>query len=268
MSFSSSSSELVPGITIKETLEVLLLCFEAAADTAPHLLAYAMEVDDPSNPPKDIPSYVVWRTDDLHDPPSPQELSTISFPPESLIAAFARMNLCDTFALLLEKETNWLLKDFRGRAEWIVLDPQPALALYPSRQRRQLARRSHSVLMVTLKDGSKMVMDGTLEQFKWSRSTWFLKIRDFNRRRMGSWSRPAPEWYKARIQGSFKAKDAGFWAKIQEKMEDLFDELDWDQLKSLPEQERVRVVKRQAEAKFAGVWEQTGGMLAAWHQVR
>jgi hypothetical protein len=268
MSFSSSSSESVAGITIKEILELPLLCFEVAADTVPHLLAYAMQVNDPSTPPKDIPSYVVWRTGDLYDPPSPQDLSTISFPPEFLTTALARMNLCDTFALLLEKEVNWLLKDFGGKAEWVVLDPQPALALYPSRQRSQLARRSHSVLLVTLKDGQKMVMDGTLEQFNWSRSTWFLRIRDFNRRRMGSWNRPAPEEYKECVQRSFKAKDAGFWAKIQEKMEELFGELEWDHLKSLPQHERVRVVKRQAEAKFAGVWEKTGGRLDEWNHVQ
>jgi hypothetical protein len=267
MAAASSSTQPAAQLTIEELLEVPLLCFEAAADTLPQLLAYAKPLPKRASP-NGVPSYVVWRNNDLKtNPPSPAELASTGFPPESLPAAVARMNLCDTFAMLLEKEVSWLMKDVGGRAEWLVLQPRPDFALYTCWEGTPFVPRSHSVLQITLKDGTKMIMDGTLEQFGWPRSTWLLSFADFRLERMGGWSEPVRETARRMIQRSFKTKDHGLWAEMQARMEELFGELNWDKIKSLPRGERVKTVKEQAEAKFAGVWEKTG-MVAGWFNVQ
>lgn len=48
-------------------------------------------------------------------------------------------------------------------------------------------------------------------------------------------------------------KEEKSWVRVRERMQELFVELGWDVLESLPREERVQTVKEQAKAKMAGV---------------
>jgi hypothetical protein len=94
MGTAPSLPETPPQLTIKEVLEVLLLCFEAGPDTNTlFTLAYAQPFWGPR---ESIHNYVSWDTDDLDQPP--EDALDILFPPAVLPKGLARHNMCDAFA--------------------------------------------------------------------------------------------------------------------------------------------------------------------------
>lgn len=50
--------------------------------------------------------------------------------------------------------------------------------------------------------------------------------------------------------------DGGYWEVAQERMTELFGELDWEKLKSLGRAEREGSVRKKAEEKFVGANEE------------
>jgi hypothetical protein len=257
MNAANSSSQPVAPLTLEETLEIPLLCFEAAADARPPFpFAYAIPVSKPPEGTEGVPSYLIWSVNDLDEPPSSSELSSYLFPPASLPAALARALTCDSFALLLEKEVDRLVNNFGAMAEWVMISPQPALATYSCHARSHLRAFSHSILVITLCDGTQWVMDGTGEQFGWPRSSWLLNFHQFSWTRVQWFMGLASDWHKQQVQDSFRNRNHGYWAVVQERMEELLHDLDWENLKALPREERVKAVKEQAEAKFAGAWDE------------
>jgi hypothetical protein len=253
MATTSSSSTPACPLSIREVLEVLLLCFEAAADGLPPCpFAYAKSIPAAATP-TGISSFVIWMIDHLkQDPPSATELSLLTFPPESLPTALARFNMCDFFAILLVHEAKKRMQEYFGaRVEWTLVAPVPAVGLFPWNE-QNFVPCTHSVLVITEANGAVMVMDETSEQFHWSRSTWLLSQAEFAARMTG--------WQIAHVtrvrpvELAMEQRDNGYWAVVQERMEALFGGLDWSVLFTLPTEDRVALVTAKAEATFAGGW--------------
>ncbi|KAH7382420.1 hypothetical protein DE146DRAFT_681474 [Phaeosphaeria sp. MPI-PUGE-AT-0046c] len=227
-----------PELTLKEVLEVPLVCFEAAADTISLFpLAYAIPF-----PSAGTPFYKIWFTKDLNTPPSSSELSSLSsFPPESMPAALARWNMCEAFICHLENEADQLVgRQFGANVEWMQFPPIPL----------------HAVLKITEKNGKAYIMDGTVEQFGWPHETWLLDMEDFCETRLGG-----SIWHAdSRLKGNTRERINcdGFWTAAHKRMEELFAELDYSDLFALPREERVQKVRAQAKAKFSGAWKEAG----------
>lgn len=91
-----------PQLTVEQVLQVYLLCFDAAVAALPPLpLAYAVSCEFPE---VDVPVWVLWDVQDLHDPPA--DPLSIPFPPEYVIDGLVRKDMCDWFCFLLEDEVN------------------------------------------------------------------------------------------------------------------------------------------------------------------
>jgi hypothetical protein len=241
---------------LKEVLEVLLECFETVASEIDFFsLAYAIPLPASAIPlpASAIPCYQIWFTQDLDTPPSSNELSSLSsFPPESLPAALVRWNMCEAFAYLLENEADRLVSHlFGATVEWTVTEPRPALVMFRAGSKAEIPL--HSFLKITEKNGQAWIMDGTVEQFGWPHETWFLEFKEFCTTRLGGNIWRADSSLKSRVKGWF---GGGFWAVARERMEELFDELEYGDLFALPREERVQQVKAQAKAKFAGAWQE------------
>jgi hypothetical protein len=116
-------------------------------------------------------------------------------------------------------------------------------------------------LAVREKNGREWVMDGTPQQFGWPRAAWLLAMGEFLDERVGDRSLGWPDdERRKKVRGWVESN--GFWAVMQERME-LFKELKWNDLVALPRaldlswhtcgtQIEVKMVKKQAEIKFAG----------------
>jgi hypothetical protein len=240
---------------IKDALEVFLLCFEAAADALPpYTLAYAMAVV-PEATPTNIPSLVIWQVEDLKiSPPSSAEFGLLwaSFPPQSLPAALARWNMCDYFAILLIDEVRKKMDEyFSAEVDWWQIVPKPELGLFTCNEEEFLPR-GHSVLVITEAKGVVGVMDGMPEQFHWDRSTWLLPGDDFQARMGGLWG-INPEAHMRQCNDSLGLFPTGHWSVAQERMEVLFEELDWSLLFLLSSEDRVASVKAKAQLALAGM---------------
>ena len=119
----------------------------------------------------------------------------------------------------------------------------------------------HSVLLVTERDGKQSIMDGTLVQYGWPRSTWLQSLSDFAATRVDK--REEPYWGLASAEDKESTRemmaqvDGGYWEVVNDRMTKLFAELDWDELRRLGTAERVELVKKQAGEAFAGASEET-----------
>ncbi|KAF1843248.1 uncharacterized protein K460DRAFT_407614 [Cucurbitaria berberidis CBS 394.84] len=246
-----------PPLSLEEVLEIYLLCFEAAvAALPPFSLAYAMscQYDD-----VDVPVWMLWDTDDLDDPPA--DPFSLSFPPEYVVDGLMKKDMCDWFCFLLESEVDRKLRElFGARVRWLQCCPRIPFLLATRSGEHQLEIPTHSVLLVTRCDGRMAVMDGTLQQFGWPRETWLQSWNDFLTTRVNTREQPcylfASDEDRESARELATETDGGFWEVAQERMTELFGELDWEELKNLGTVERVERVKRQAEDKFAGANEE------------
>jgi hypothetical protein len=240
-------------LSFEEVPELLLLCFEAAADAAPPCpLAYAIEGPTATTGMKSV---LVWRTEDLLDPPCSECLHSLSFPPASLPAALARYNMCNYFAFLLESEVKERMRVWFGaKVEWKLVDPLPHTALF-RHYTTELQPLRHSVLMITEQDGSCWVMDGTPEQFGWDRESWLLPYAEFSSKRMATKTAThITNRERFGIGRRLKDIDRGFWAVAKERMEDLLANLPWHSLLPLPRKLRVELVELRAKGAFSGAY--------------
>lgn len=144
---------------VSEILEVLLICFEAAADAAiPINLAYAEQLPTVNG----MERWRIYRTQDLSNPPA-DALST-PFPPPKIIAGLARYNICDAFAFVLEEETNKIMRRFfDGDAHWLLTVLRPASTLTLADDPNPHIISAHSVLYIRLPNGQRLIIDGTPE---------------------------------------------------------------------------------------------------------
>ncbi|EAT78999.2 hypothetical protein HBI56_165050 [Parastagonospora nodorum] len=255
MATTISPSAAARPTNIKDALEVLLLCFEAAADALPPFpLAYAMAVA-PEATPTNIPSLVIWQIEDLKTkPPSYSDFGSLcaSFPPQSLPAALARWNMCDYFAILLIDEVRKKMDEYFGaEVDWWQIVPRPELGLFTCNEEKFLPR-GHSVLVITEANGVVSVMDGTPEQFHWDRSTWLLLGNDFQARIGGIWGINS-EAHMRQCEDSLGLFPKGHWSVARKRMNVLFGELDWSLLFLLSSEDRTASVKAQAQLAFAGM---------------
>lgn len=106
-----------PQLTLEEVLQVYLVCFDAAvAALPPFPLAYAMACRFPE---VDIPVWVLWDVRDLHDPPA--DPLSIPFPPEYVVDAMVKKDMCDWFCFLLEDEVD---KKLQGKSPTSCDEPR------------------------------------------------------------------------------------------------------------------------------------------------
>jgi hypothetical protein len=246
-------------MTPKEVLEVLLFSFEAAADAFPRfLIAYA----EPHMAGDGTTAWLVWHVEDLEDPPA--QALELSFPPSELVTALERSNMCDSFAFLLEEEADKKMREyFGGDARWIITMPKPELLLAFRNGARIFDVPGHSVLVVRTSEGDdQLIMDGTAVQFGWKREEWLLPAHDYINTRLGgqgelagrmAW---ASETERKATYDAMKGRNEGFWAVVHHRMQQLFDELQWDDLGKMTREKRVEAVKKQAELKFDGAWDE------------
>jgi hypothetical protein len=243
---------------LPEVLEVLLVCFEAAADAIlPINLAYAKRLQAV----KGIDRWRLWRTQDLSDPPA--DALSLPFPPPEMITALARLNMCDAFAFLLEENTNNLMRDFfNAEAHWLFTMPQPASTLAFATDQSPDIIPWHSVLMIELDDGGRLIMDGTPTQMGWKRETWLLPFGKYVRERLRGQGNNTNMLFFAQhkdrsvTRKALKTIDEGYWMVVEERMQDLFRELRWSELGRMTQENRVKMVRDQADRKFAGAWEE------------
>lgn len=251
---SAASTTNATRLSLEEVLQVLLVCFHAAADTAPKAIpAYALEFHDPSVP---VPIWKIWSIEDLKfTPPDPEDLGRCSFLPPWLNDALSRFNMCDWFSLVLEAEVNRLVRElFNGRAQWLTYWPKIDRILTWRSNPNQPMVLMHSVLYVETGDGRQMIMDGTLRQYLWESSTWLQTCQEWYVGRV-DWRRG---WFfpsqKIRCLAEYEAARAagGYWAFAFATLTQLFGDLDWEELRGLGPVERLERVKRMAEGKLAG----------------
>ncbi|KAH7062930.1 hypothetical protein BKA63DRAFT_189219 [Paraphoma chrysanthemicola] len=235
MDYTTSRPATPPQLTIEEVLEVLLLCFEAAADAEHYeALAYAKG----GQYEQGVEKYVFWFTVDLDNPP--EEPLKIPFPPAILPEGVARFNKCDAFAILLEEEADKQMRKFFGaQARWFNVAPLPVLVL--QRATNPFGWFSHSVLVVTEENGREWVMDGTPQQFGWPRSTWLMAMGNFLAERV---IEDYADWADERKRNfcGEGLRTWPFWVEAEKRMKQLFEELKWDHLATLSREERVKVV--------------------------
>jgi hypothetical protein len=239
-----------PPLSMQEVLEILLLCFEAAADLFPSgSFAYAKSTQSAG-----FTFWEIWETAHLDDPPA--DLTSISFPPEDLFPGRARLNLCDFFCTTLETEVDRIMRQFFGAsARWIMFQPRPAFVLrmhVPGHSAQDAGAPAHSVLEVKEQCGSTWYMDGTVQQFGWARSTWFLPWRHFEAR-LGSGIYIAGDEHKKKVAEVMNNDHEGLWALTREIMKKLFTELDWDNLALMQHEQRIGAVKKQAQDSYIAV---------------
>lgn len=235
--------------TIEEVLEVLLLCFEAAADALPSdkILAYAQEQ---RNYVSGHVVYVVWSLGDLEDPL--ENAADHPFLPTTLPRGLIQRDMCENFIWMLEGEVDRMVQHFGATARWALVEPKPASLFEHRSDTEPVSVPLHAVLIIELEDGECLVMDGTPEQLGWDRSTWLLPAKNFfadhalthNRR----W---ATTQDRTILETDIPTCDESYWVEAQMRMGKLFGELDWNALFGLPRAQRVEKVKKQADAKFA-----------------
>lgn len=111
----------------------------------------------------------------------------------------------------------------------------------------------HSVLEITTTSGEEIIFDGTPEQFGWSNTACMLNKRNvelyFVEAQMGMWE--VDDADKETLKSVILETDPQPWDKLYKQMEELLEELDWDTLKGLEDEESWKRVLNQAQRKFA-----------------
>ncbi|CAA9961882.1 hypothetical protein PTMSG1_05259 [Pyrenophora teres f. maculata] len=247
-------------LTLKEVLHIYLLCFEAAADALPQEpVAYAVPCSHPSVPVK---IWQVWTCKDVVEKGPPKYFNLLPQQPARLHEALARKDLCEFFCWLLEREISEKVAErFGGSALWLMSKPKINFLLASRGGRNQLNIPLHSVLLLQTAGGQDMVMDGTLRQYLWAPSTWLQTMEEWEDRRVdksdGCQSFGfAPSYYKEDMEADTLEVDMGFWMVVRERMNRLFEDLDWEELEALEAGKRVEKVKQMARDKFLGTWEE------------
>ncbi|RMZ73365.1 hypothetical protein GMOD_00007871 [Pyrenophora seminiperda CCB06] len=110
-------------------------------------------------------------------------------------------------------------------------------------------------------DRREIVMDGTLRQYLWAKSTWLQSKENWEAKRVdkthgGRGYEIASQDYKEVDEQLLSRVDMGFWLIARQRMKSLFEELDWQELEGLEAGERIERVKQIAQDKFAGAWEE------------
>lgn len=117
---------------------------------------------------------------------------------------------------------------------------------------------AHFVLSVKA-EGTEVIFDGTLQQFGWDSESWLQPWDEVLEAKVET--RAGPFWDDGPIKAetlndSATRCDDGFWVVAKERMRDLCVGLNWEELRSLEEVERLERVKKQADEKFAGTYEE------------
>ncbi|KAH8706121.1 hypothetical protein GQ44DRAFT_554485, partial [Phaeosphaeriaceae sp. PMI808] len=243
----------LPGFSLEEALEICRICWEAAADACPP--SYILR-SVTSAKIGDTTKYVLK----VALASNALELGSDWLPksqlPREIEAALPRWNLCDWFAFLMEdKVHNVAATLFGASAKWVRIVPKPIFFLTFDNDLNG-ANVSHSVLWITTGSGVELVMDGTGEQFGWDLSTWLLPANDFRNTHMIGDAANIPDGGREEVDAEIgkKIHDQGFWRVVQERMDVLFDELDWDQLRKMTHTDRVKRVENQAKEMFEGAY--------------
>ncbi|KAF2125198.1 hypothetical protein P153DRAFT_259717, partial [Dothidotthia symphoricarpi CBS 119687] len=227
---------------LEEVLEVFLVIFEAAVDARPtRSFSHATPIDHPWEI-----GLTVWEFY-YNDGPNvaPSGLSPM---PQLLVRAMAKKDLCDHFAFLLVDEVTRKLHGIILRC----LKPIPVFVCALPDGEERFAIPDHSVLDIITREGDRLIMDGTPEQFGWSRSTWLLSWEDFEDPRMMRHRRiPYADGVdRAEMFEVIEEDENGYWWIVRRRMQDLFGEMNWVELGTLSQSERLDQVRRRAEEKF------------------
>jgi hypothetical protein len=113
----------------------------------------------------------------------------------------------------------------------------------------------HSVFEITTTDGGILVFDGTPEQFGWSDKAWYIEKSNLE---AGYIDQEYGFWYldqkdKKDTWESICKYDGEYWEEMATRMNELFEEMDWEDLGRLQDNEMRGEVFTQALRKFKGV---------------
>jgi len=121
----------------------------------------------------------------------------------------------------------------------------------------QLCVPIHSVLLIETQDDETLIFDGTVEQFGWAKDTWLQSVEDFVDTRLNQHASPSWGFASGNVReiiwDEIQGDEQRFWVAVRARMDELFAELDWDDLREMGDEKRVEKVAAQAKAKFADV---------------
>lgn len=144
--------------------------------------------------------------------------------------------MCNFFCWLLEEEvSNKVGELFGGSAKWLMFRPKISFLLASCGAPNQHLIAWHCVLWVQTGDGQEMIMDGTLRQYLWAKSTWLQTREEWEAKRVDESQNFG--WVTDTIRNSMGKGDLssamGFWVVVHKRMTRLFEEIDWEELKRL-----------------------------------
>ncbi|KAJ4313905.1 hypothetical protein N0V94_006716 [Neodidymelliopsis sp. IMI 364377] len=261
-----------PPLTIFQVMTIFTFCFEAAVNEFP-LCPLILEDTHivPSSSIEGMPADVeVWQyaRDRTVDPIPFQDHDTSYFSPAVLAVhrALRKLDLCDTFCALLDEALSAKLQEYQlGTVRWTLFYPiantayaelnadQPLPTSHL--QLDNLQPSSHSVFEITTTDGEVLMFDGTPEQFGWNDQAWHIPKSDLEAGCVDQESgfRYLDQKEKEDTWESICKYEAEYWEEVASRMNELFEELDWEGLGRLQDNDMRSQVSMQARRKFEGM---------------
>lgn len=160
---------------------------------------------------------------------------------------------CENFVLTLLKPLSEKAQEiFGAKVHWLLTKPLLNAQYVESMGLKEIDDIKHSVLEITLPDGSVWIFDGTGRQFWWANKDWFMVEADF-------WSTYAKDDFCAYLgeeemeenRNEGQGDTAAFWEIVGERVVELVHGLDCNALPGMEVEEREELVKKQAEQTFA-----------------
>ncbi|KAL5113534.1 hypothetical protein ACEQ8H_008599 [Pleosporales sp. CAS-2024a] len=161
-------------------------------------------------------------------------------------AQYAMTNLCDEFCALFLGHVKTLLKNYPGefgdgvKVKCLVFFPRPASYIFYRRSREMV---KHSVLEIVLPNGTTWIFDGTIAQYGWDLTKyWLISAEEYHSKFVDPEDAVHHQREDAADRQPKDAKDSDdememeyerFWKMMPEFVHGYLDDLDWDPLKEL-----------------------------------
>ncbi|KAG9192569.1 hypothetical protein G6011_11303 [Alternaria panax] len=230
-----------PGHTIKAFLKIFLIAWESA------ITAYR---------PYSISSFGPSHFGEKHLKVTIDFSSRGGWPEGATEAekiAFTTLYTCDIFCAMFLKVVRARLEPYQASVEYILVLPKPLLTLVPGDEKPNVL---HAILLVTTKEYSEIIFDGTGEQFFWPKSSAIIDGEEF-------WdlyaNEKVDEKYIQRYSlGEFEKADNGYWFRVGISLHQMLSDLDWEsfgETLSPVREEQIRAEsERRARAAAKVTW--------------
>ena len=128
----------------------------------------------------------------------------------------------------------------------------------------------HSCLLVSDGHGESYVVDGTANQYgrNW-KAHWFMTLKQLSanylnpldpaRGRIWTTTREGEVATRKRLEGPecpHGSQTVGYWVVERRRMEQIFQELDWNSLRGLSEDDIEEQIRSLCKARFAGAFKE------------